>query len=46
VGLAGGGVIALVTGLVGLWALARRPAAVDLAPLEPDGALEEAALTA
>jgi MFS family permease len=45
VGLAGGGMIALVTGLVGLWALARRPPAVAV-PLEPDGTLEGSALSA
>jgi MFS family permease len=45
VGLAGGGVIALATGLVGLWALARRPAA-EAVPLEPDRAVEDPALSA
>jgi MFS family permease len=46
VGLAGGGVIALVTGLVGWWALARRTPAVAVALERPDGALEESALSA
>jgi MFS family permease len=45
VGLAGGGVIALATGLAGLWALARRPAAPAV-PLGPESALEGRALPA
>jgi MFS family permease len=45
VGLAGGGVIALVTGLIGLWALARRPAAGSGA-VEPERALEAEAVSA
>jgi MFS family permease len=45
VGLAGGGVIALATGLAGLWALARRPA-TPAVPLGPESALEGRALPA